>query len=125
MRDWVVTMPVDYKVFKEKIALGFVPISTHPSIDAQNPKEMCTIEDLAEQSQIDGKWNDSLLKITKMTVQDGKSDDEIHSFTDTLTTEHYTKEQTRSQVKAMISGARAKFGDNKKPHTIRMFILHD
>lgn len=116
-------MPVDYEVFKEKIALGFAPISTQPSIDAQNPKEMRTIEDWAEQSQIDGEWNDSLLKITKMMVQDGKSDDEIHAFTDILTTEHYTKDQTRSQVQAMISGARTKFDDNKKPNTANVYEM--
>ena len=110
-------MPIEYAVFKEKIALGSAPSLKHLSHNNQNLQELRTIEDWAERSKASGEWNDSLLKITKMMVQDGKSDDEIHAFTDTLTIKPYTKEQTRRHVQAMISGARTKFGDNRKPNT--------
>jgi len=116
-------MPIDYEDFKEKIAVDLLTNPSPPSIEVQKHKKIFTIKDWAERSQLDGKWNESLLKITKMMVQDGKSDDEIHAFCDTLTTEHYTKEQTRSQVRAMISGASAKFVDNKKPNTANVYDM--
>jgi hypothetical protein len=63
-------------------------------------------EGLAAQSQKDGQWNDSLLKLTLQLVRQGKTDQEIHASTDLLTTEGYSVTETRKQVQAMINGAR-------------------
>ena len=83
--------------------------------------ELKTIDELAEQSQRTGKWNQSLLGITKNQVRAGKSDAEIHAITDPLTTNGYTKAQTQQQVQAMVDGARAKPLGKFYPNTANVY----
>jgi hypothetical protein len=60
----------------------------------------------ASDSQNDGKWNESLLKVTLNEVRQGKSDAEIHDLTDDLTTDGFSVKDTRKQVQKMLDGAR-------------------
>ncbi len=60
----------------------------------------------AAESQNDGKWNESLLKVTLNEVWQGKSDSEIHDLTDNLTTEGFSVKDTRKQVQKMLNDAR-------------------
>ena len=73
-----------------------------------NVPQIKTTEELAKQSQETGRWNESLLSVTKNLVREGRSDAEIHAVTDKLTTSDYTVEDTRKQVQPMIDGARSK-----------------
>ena len=73
-----------------------------------NIPEIKTKEELAQQSQENGRWNESLLGVTKKLVREGRSDAEIHAVTDQLTTGDYTVQDLRSQVQPMIDGARSK-----------------
>ena len=52
----------------------------------QFPKKLST-KDWAARSQQDGKWNSSILQVTKNFVAEGKTDEAIHAVTDGLTTE--------------------------------------
>jgi len=56
----------------------------------QNVLQIKTTEELAQQSQETGRWNESLLDVTKNLVREGRSDAEIHAVTDQLTTSDYT-----------------------------------
>ena len=56
----------------------------------QNVPQIKTTEELAQQSQETGRWNESLLDVTKNLVREGRSDAEIHAVTDQLTTSDYT-----------------------------------
>jgi predicted P-loop ATPase len=80
-------------------------------------------KDWAARSQQDGKWNSSLLQVTKNFVAEGKTDEAIHAVTDGLTTDGYSIEQTRKQVQPMIDGARAKFGDGAVRNTANVCAL--
>ena len=80
-----------------------------------------TTEELAEQSQETGRWNESLLNITKNLVREGRSDAEIHAVTNKLTTSDYTVQDTRSQVQPMIDGARAKPLGKFHPNTANVY----
>ena len=80
-------------------------------------------KDWAAGSQQDGKWNSSILQVTKNLVAEGKTDEAIHAVTDGLTTDGYNIEQTRKQVQPMIDGARAKFGDGAARNTANVYAM--
>ena len=88
----------------------------------QFPKKFST-KDWAARSQQDGKWNSSILQVTKNLVAEGKTDEAIHAVTDGLTTDGYNIEQTRKQVQPMIDGARAKFGDGAARNTANVYAM--
>ena len=85
-------------------------------------KRVLTTDELAAQSQVSGHWNDSLLKVTKNLVREGKSDEEIHKVTDQLTTTDYSVLETREQVQPMIDGARTKPLGKFHPNTANTFL---
>ena len=100
-------MPIRYEALKEhlKSVLG-EPTTPNPN---QTPdcSKSATTKDWVRQSQVDGEWNNSLLQVTKNMVQEGKSDEIIHTCTDALNTEDYTLKKGRKQVQSMIDGVRA------------------
>jgi predicted P-loop ATPase len=53
-------------------------------------------------------WHNTLLKLVGSLVAKRGSDEAIHRFTDGLTLQGYTVEDTRAEVQRMIDGARAK-----------------
>ena len=116
-------MPIEYEALKQHLQ-PFLGASTTPnSKSSSGCNNSVTTQDWARQSRADGKWNKSLLQVTKKMVQDGKSDEEIHMCTDELTTRSYTVEQTRKQIQPMIDGARAKFGEEEKRNTANVFTM--
>lgn len=84
-------------------------------------KKPMTTEDAIKNCQVDGRWNESLLQVTKNEVQAGKSDEEIHSITDALTQDGYTVAETRKDVQPMIDGARAKPLGKFHPNTANIY----
>ena len=88
-----------------------------------NIPEIKTKEELAQQSQENGRWNESLLGVTKKLVREGRSDAEIHAVTDQLTTGDYTVQDTRSQVQPMIDGARSKPLGKFHPNVANTFLV--
>ena len=60
----------------------------------------------ASESQKDGHWHDSLLKVTLNEVRQGKTNVEIHDLTDNLTTEGFNVYDMRKEVQKMVDGAR-------------------
>ena len=89
----------------------------------QNVLQIKTTEELAQQSQETGRWNESLLDVTKNLVREGRSDAEIHAVTDQLTTSHYTVQDTRNQVQPMIDGARSKPLGKFHPNVANTFLV--
>lgn len=68
---------------------------------------------LAEQNRIleviaNEGWHNTLLRLVGSLVAKRGSDESIHRFTDELTLQGYTLEDTRAEVQRMIDGARAK-----------------
>ena len=53
-------------------------------------------------------WHSTVLKLVASLVARGGDDEAIHRFTDDLTLEGYSLEDTRAEVQRMIDGARAK-----------------
>jgi len=88
-----------------------------------NVPQIKTTEELAEQSQETGRWNESLLSVTKNLVREGRSDAEIHAVTDKLTTSDYTVEDTRKQVQPMIDGARSKPLGKFHPNAANTYLV--
>ncbi|MDA9855465.1 virulence-associated E family protein [Paracoccaceae bacterium] len=89
----------------------------------KNFSKKLSTKDWASRSQQDGKWNSSILQVTKNFVAEGKTDEAIHAVTDGLTTDGYSIEQTRKQVQPMIDGARAKFEDNTIRNTANVYAM--
>ena len=67
-------------------------------------------------AQAGNNWHNNVVKITASLVARGKTDEEIHEFTDRLTLAGYSVDQTRFEVQKMIDGARAK-GFDIGPYT--------
>ena len=100
-------MPIEYETLKEHLQ----SVIGAPTMPNPNPSSDCnrleTTQDWVRQSQVDGEWNNSLLQVTKNMVQEGESDETIHTFVDALNTEDYTLKKGRKQVQSMIDGVRA------------------
>ena len=110
------------EMFAKLYALAGTRAAPKGQSEKQFPKKFTT-KAWAARSQQDGKWNSSILQVTKNFVAEGKTDEAIHAVTDGLTTDGYSIEQTRKQVQPMLDGARAKFGDGAVRNTANICVL--
>ena len=88
-----------------------------------NVPQIKTTDELAQQSQENGRWNENLLSVTKNLVREGRSDAEIHAVTDQLTTSDYTVQETRKQVQPMVDGARSKPFGKFHPNVANTYLV--
>ena len=93
------------------------------------PRASLDVSQLTNEAAQGINWHYNVLRLVGHMIAYGASDAMVHETTDDLTLDEYTVEQTRSEVKKMIDGARNKGFDSyaavKAPQNPRLYFdLH-